>query len=57
VEFGDLDGLEAAIRGYLEEPARARAHGRAGFKAAKAYDWSLLMPRLNRLYRETVVLH
>lgn len=54
VEFEDVDQLEAAIRGYLDNPGQCREHGEAGYETAKAYDWNKLIPRLKLIYEEAV---
>jgi glycosyltransferase involved in cell wall biosynthesis len=52
VEVGDVSALAAALLGYLRDPARARAHGRAGReRAARLYAPEAVWSAWLELYR------
>jgi glycosyltransferase involved in cell wall biosynthesis len=51
VEPGDLDGLAAALRRLLDDPAAARRMGQAGRQRAQAdFSTSAVVPRLEAFY-------
>jgi glycosyltransferase involved in cell wall biosynthesis len=54
VDFNDIDGMEAAVRRYLNSPELCTQHGNAGYHKAKRYDWSLLYPQVRQIYSDLV---
>ena len=50
-DWGDIAGLQEAIRQILRSPSEAAAMGRAGREKARSeYAWETLAPRIEALY-------
>jgi glycosyltransferase involved in cell wall biosynthesis len=52
IEYGDVDGLEAALESLAHDPGLRRRLGSAGRDAyEQEYDWDIMRKRLLNLYR------
>jgi phosphatidylinositol alpha-mannosyltransferase len=47
---GDAHVLAETVNGLLDDPPRCRALGERGRRAASAYDWSTVAPRVAEVY-------
>ena len=50
----DVDGLAAAMRKYIEDPASAAAAIERGWRRAPAYSWDASARRLLDVYRQAI---